>query len=201
MLFTCYLTPYLTEAVNDSIQCGSFPDCLEVAKVIALYKKGDKTNPENYRPMSLLPSFNKVFEKILLKRMTKFCNKYQSLSKSQYGFRQKHSCTYAIAHITELIRQAFDKKSTSQACVLDLKKAFDYLDHSILLRKVYNLGFRGPIFELLESYLRSRCQYVENDGFKLQEIKTVVPQGSVLGPFCSFCILMISPKYVEMTLI
>ena len=80
-------------------------------------------NPENYRPYSLLPSFSKVFEKILLKRMTKFCDKYELLSKSQYGFRQNHSCTYAIAHITELMRQAIDKKSTGQACFLDLKKS------------------------------------------------------------------------------
>ena len=70
------IEPYLTEAFNASIQCGIFPDCLKVAKVTALHKKGDKTNPENYRPISLLPSFSKVFEKKLLKRMTKFCNKY-----------------------------------------------------------------------------------------------------------------------------
>ena len=72
--------------------------------------------------------------------MTKFRNKYQLLSKSQYGIRQKHSCTYVIAHITELMRQAIDKGSTSQACFLDFKKAFESLKHSILLRKVYNLG-------------------------------------------------------------
>ena len=179
------IEPYLVEAFNDSIQCGIFPDCLKVAKVIALYKKGDRTNPENYRPISLLPSLSKVFEKILLKRMTKFCNKYQILSKNQYGFRQKYSCTYAIAHITELMRQAIDKKSTGQACFLDLKKAFDSLDHSILLKKIYNSGFRGPIFELLQNYLKSRFQYVENNGqtSNLLEIKTGVPQGSVLGPF------------------
>ena len=114
--------------------------------------------------------------------MTKFRNKYQILSKSQYRFRQNDSCTYAIAHITELMRQAIDKGSTGQACFLDLKKALESLKHSILLRKVYILGFRGQTFELLESYLRSRCQNVENDGgnSKLQEIKTGNLQGSVL---------------------
>ena len=117
------IEPYLMEALNDSIQCGIFPDCLKVAKVIALYKKCDKPNPENYRPFSLLPSFSKVSEKILLKKMTKFCKKYQLLSKSRYVFRQKHSCTYATAQITELIWQAIVKKSTGQACFLDLKKS------------------------------------------------------------------------------
>ena len=142
------IEPYLAEAFNDIIQCGIFPDSIKVAEVIALYKKADKTNPENYRPISLLPSFSKVIEKIRLKRMTKFCNKYQLLSKSQYGFLEKHSCTYAIAHIRELMRQAIDKKYTGQACFLDLKKAFDSLYHSILLRNVYDLVFRGPTFEL-----------------------------------------------------
>ena len=102
---------------------------------------------------------------------------YVSITIKQ-SVRRKHSCTYAIAHMTELMRQAIDKKSTGQECFLDLKKAFDSLDHSILLRKGYNLGFRGPIFELLESYSGSRCQYVKND----------LPE-------------MISLKYVEVTLI
>ena len=93
------------------------------------------------------------------------------------------------------------KKSTSQACFVVLEKEFDSLDHSILLRKTYNLGFRGPNFELLKRYSRSCCQYVENDGrnSKLQVIKTGNPQGSDL--FHCLCILMISQKYFEKTLI
>ena len=118
--------------------------------------------------------------------MMSFCTKHQLLTSAQFGFRPKMPCVQAIVKVTEYIREQIDdKKMTGQACLIDLKKAFDTLKHEILLRKLENYGFRGKINEILRSFLKDRMQYV-----KLNEIETDkltvqagVPQESVLGPF------------------
>ena len=157
---------------------------MKVAKVIPLYKKGDRKNPENYRPISLLSFLSKVFEKLLHKRMSNFVNKNKLLSPEQLGFRSKHSCVHAISTLTEYMRNEIDRKRTGQACFIDLQKAFDSLNHEILLEKLFNYGFRGPILEILVDYLRNRCQYVSSHCKKSCKlpITTGVPQGSILGP-------------------
>ena len=175
---------YLAIAFNDCIFQRKFPDTLKLAKVIPLYKKGDRKNPENYRPISLLSSLSKVFEKLLHKRMINFVNKNKLLSPEQFGFRSKHSCVHAISTLTEYMRNEIDRKRTGQACFIDLQKAFDSLNHEILLEKLFNYGFRGPIHEILVDYLRNRCQYVSSHCKKSCKlpITTGVPQGSILGP-------------------
>ena len=175
---------FLADAINKAINEHVFPETLKVAKVIPLYKKGDYEKPENYRPISLLSSISKVFEKLLYKRILKFCKKHKLISSDQYGFRSSRSCVDAISTVTEYIREAVEKKHTGHACFIDLQKAFDTLDHSILLKKLNFLGFRGPVNDLLKSYLENRTQYVYHDEkvTKMQTLLTGVPQGSVLGP-------------------
>ena len=170
---------------NYYIEKQFFPGCLKIAKVLPLFKKGDESLPCNYRPISLLSSLSKVFEKVLYKRMVKFFNKNNLFTPAQYGFRPKYSCANAIAEITDFIRDEIDKKTYGIACFIVLQKAFDSLDHKILLAKLNNYGFRGPIYNIMVDYLSNRSQYVFVNGNRsdVAEIVTGNPQGSVLGPF------------------
>ena len=129
---------FLAIAFNKCIEESIFPKCLKIAKVIPIYKKGDRNKPENYRPISLLSSISKIFEKLILRRMMKFCEKNNIITKNQYGFRSRRSCADAIATVTEFMRSEIDSKSTGQASFIDLQKAFDTLDHKILLEKEKN---------------------------------------------------------------
>ena len=116
--------------------------------------------------------------------MMKFCEKNNIITKNQYGFRSRRSCADAIATVTEFMRSEIDSKATGQACFIDLQKAFDTLDHKILLEKLEKYGYRGPIHKLLSSYLSDRWQYIELNGTRTdkKQILTGVPQGSILGP-------------------
>ena len=126
-----------------------------------------------------------MLEKLLQSRMIKFSDKNSILSGNQYGFRSKRSYIDAIVSITEFIRTEIDRKSLGQACFRDLQKAFDTLDHNILLQKTENYGYRGPIHDMMKSYLSDRWQFVDMNGTETNEerITTGVPQGSILGLF------------------
>ena len=141
-------------------QDWNFPECLENAKVIVLHNKGDYSNPENYRPISLLSSLSKVFEKLLYNRMIKFLVKNDFFTPVQFGFRSDHSCVHEVSEITDYIRDAIGRKFPVRTCFIDLRKAFDSLDHSQLLNKLYNYSFRGPIIHLMSDYLTNRWRYV-----------------------------------------
>ena len=177
------IEPAIAAAFNKCIEERTFPKCIKIAKVITICKKGDKRKPENYRPISLLSSISKVFEKLLQLRMIKFCGKNSNISGNQYGFRSKRSCIDAIVFITEFIRTESDRKFLGQACFIDLQKAFDTLDHNILLQKMEKYGYRGPIHDMIKSYLSGRWQYVDTNGKETNQkrITTGVPQGSILS--------------------
>ena len=121
---------------------------VKVSKNYSPVKKGDRNLPENYRRISLISSLSKVFEKLLLKRMMSFCTKHKVLTSPQFGFRPEMSCVQAIVKVTEYIREQIDKKMTGQACIIDLKKAFDTLNQEILMQKLENYGFRGKINDI-----------------------------------------------------
>ena len=179
------IEPHIATLFNNCIEDGIFPDCFKTAKVIPLYKKGDRKDPGNYRPISLLSSLSKIFEKLLHKRMMNFCESNNLLHGAQFGFRSKMSCVHAITTVTEYIRTAIENKQLGQSCFIDLQKAFDTLNHEILLQKMENYGFRGKILSLIASFLKDRRQFVYHNGRTTSKrlITTGVPQGSVLGPF------------------
>ena len=173
-----------THICNLSFQCGQFPSRMKMAKIIPLYKSGDKHCYNNYRPVSLLPQFSKILEKLFDKRIRKFIEKYNLLSDSQYGFRQNRSTSHALIDLIEEISNCIENKKFVVGIFIDLQKAFDTIDHNILLDKLENYGIRGITKQWLRSYLTGRMQCVQigRSRSEFSPIKCGVPQGSILGP-------------------
>ena len=148
------------------------------------YKKGDVELLENYRPISTLPIFGKIFEKIIYTRFYSFFNSKNLLYEKQFGFRKSHSTSHAINHsVTHVTNQKL-KKNYVLGIFIDLSKAFDTIDHKYLVQKLERYGIRGSSNKLIKSYLSNRQQYTECLGEKseLLQVEYGVPQGSVLGP-------------------
>ena len=133
----------LTYICNLSFQKGIFPNNMKTAKVVPIFKNGDKHCIDNYRPVSLLPQFSKILEKLFARQMDNFIDKNQILSEHQYGFRANRTTTHAVTEMTEEITKAFENDEYSVGIFIDLQKAFDTIDYSILLRKLEKYGFRG----------------------------------------------------------
>jgi len=178
------LAPALVKIFNLSLSSGVYPDKLKIAKVIPIFKKGTKTSVNNYRPISILSSINKIFEKILYSRLINYIDKFQLLYKYQYGFRKNHSTDHALIELVDQIRFSIDNNQMTCGIFVDLSKAFDTVNHQILLGKLEHYGIRGKALELFKSYLSERKQYVQvnNCNSQTRSISCGVPQGSVLGP-------------------
>ena len=178
------LSEPLSEIFNLSVQLGEFPDKLMHAKIIPVYKSEDESDPSNYRPISLLSIYIRIFEKIMHAKLSAFIMKHNLLYQSQYGFRENHSTQHAILDIVQKILCHMDNKKYSCGIFFDLKKAFDTVNHNILLAKMHHYGFRGVAYDWLSSYLRNHTQTTSIGDCVSEKLATPcgVPQGSVLGP-------------------
>ena len=178
------ISPILTNIFNLCLDSGVYPDQLKVAQVFPIHKKGLMEICSNFRPISILSQFNKIYEKIISKRLHSFFERYNILSRDQYGFRKNMSTSYAVYDLVENIIKNKEKKNYSCALFVDLSKAFDTVNHKILLNKLEHYGVRGLPLRLIKSYLTGRKQYTMVNGVKSCEllIDIGVPQGSVLGP-------------------
>ena len=174
----------LTLIINQSIENGIFPDKLKIAKVVPLYKKNENYLFENYRPISVLPCLSKVLERIMHTQITDYFIKQNLFYDHQYGFRHSHSTELATLELIDRIINCMDNKEIPLAIFLDLSKAFDTIDHKILLHKLKYYGIIGKSLALVENYLSDRKQSVIINDTKssLLPIKIGVPQGSILGP-------------------
>ena len=175
----------LTRIFNKSFELGSFPDLLKLAKVIPIHKAGSKMVASNYRPISLLPIISKIFEKVMYLRLYKFIQKNKILCEKQYGFQKGKSTELAILlDLQSKIIDALEKGKKPCSVFLDFAKAFDTVNHDILIHKLNHYGIRGEALSWISSYLKNRKQYVEinNNNSSLTVIENGVPQGSVLGP-------------------
>ena len=178
--FICTPLTYLS---NLSLQ-GVFPEELKIANVIPLFKCDNPELFNNYRPVSVLCSVSKVFEKIMYNRLRSFLDEHKTLFSYQFGFRKSHSTYMALMTLMDNLINFLDNGEYVIGIFLDFSKAFDTVDHGILLQKLSSYGVRGEALLWFQSYLSNRYQFVTYDGVSSEkkEVKCGVPQGSILGP-------------------
>lgn len=179
------LAPILTHIFNLCLCQAVFPRKMQVARVTALHKKGNKNDMANYRPLSMLPVMSKVLEKVILNRLTDFEEKHSLLNSSQFGFRKGLSTEFALLKQKGSLLAALEQGELVLGLFIDYSKAFDHINHQILIKKLDRYGFRGNAAHLITSYLEHRKQRVHiDDCFSdLLPLSSGVPQGSILGPF------------------
>lgn len=178
------LTPPITHICNISISNGTFPNFMKKAVVHPIYKNGDKKLVNNYRPISVLTTLSKILERILNNCLTNFLNRFNIISKNQYGFRPDVSTEDAVIELTQTVTDNLDKKLKCYGIFLDLSKAFDTVSLPILISKLEHIGVRGLPLSIFKDYLKNRTQCVKigENCSEDESIEFGVPQGSILGP-------------------
>ena len=178
------LKPIIAHIINNSLLNGVFPYELKIANVIPIYKNASLEEINNYRPVSLLTIFSKLFEKVFYKRLIDFLTQQQILYISQFGLREKCSTFMAIINLLDKIIKALDEGKAALGIFIDFSKAFDTVNHHILLDKLDHYGIRGLANNWIKSYLTDRQQYCSYMCKKstMKYMKSGVPQGSILGP-------------------
>jgi hypothetical protein len=182
---TCsHIVKPLVYLLNLSLSSGLVPNELKVAKVIPIFKSGESSALCNYRPVSILPILSKILEKLMYVRLCSFFDKMKVLSDYQFGFRNSYSPNLALSYLVDKISNALEKGEFVLGLFLDFSKAFDTVNHQILLQKLFCYGIRGVALKWIENYLSQRKQFVEFDGVQSNNlfVNCGVPQGSILGP-------------------
>ena len=155
------LSPLFTTIYNESINTGVVPDILKISRITPIYKSGNSADPNNYRPISTLSPFAKVLERLVYDQLELFLTKKKLIYDYQFGFRKGYSTEQAILEITDNIKTSIDNKEITCGVFLDFSKAFDTINHQILLRKLYKYGIRGTQLAWFSDYLVNRYQYVK----------------------------------------
>ncbi|MFM1566744.1 MAG: RNA-directed DNA polymerase, partial [SAR86 cluster bacterium] len=174
----------VTQICNLSISLSAFPDKCKHAKLKPLFKKGATTEAKNYRPISLLPLISKIIEKVIHDQTQKYLDENKIIYKYQSGFRSNHSTNSCLSFLCNKVQQGFERGMLTGMILIDLQKAFDTIDHQILLKKMRYLGFSDSAINWFRSYLENRTFSVQvEDSFSsLGNLECGVPQGSILGP-------------------
>ena len=178
------LSQHMSDIFNCSLSKSYFPDKWKAANVIPVYKKGEKTDPSNYRPISLLSCVSKVFEKCVFKHFYNYLNTNSLITSVQSGFTPGDSAVYQLIDLYDQFARALDNGKEVIAIFCDISKAFDRVWHTGLLFKLRRMGVDGPLLSWFQSYLDGRVQRVALEGnfSNYKTVKAGVPQGSILGP-------------------
>ena len=183
LIQNCIKSP-LAHICNRSFVTGIFPSELKIANVVPIFKSGDDMVFSNYRPVSVLPVLSKILERLMYNRLILYINRYGLLYEYQFGFQKGKSTHMALITLTDKISEALDQGKLVIGIFLDFSKAFDIVDHGILLQKLELYGVQDIALKWFDSYLSNRLQYVTYNNVKSdkQNVKCRVPQGSILGP-------------------
>ena len=189
----------ISQICNLSITTSSFPDDCKMAKLKPLFKKGSKTDPKNFRPISLLPLISKVVERIIYDQTMDFLTENKVLYKFQSGFRKNHSTDFCLSYLTDKISSGFDEGLMTGMILIDLQKAFDTIDHEILIAKLPYIGFSDNSINWYKSYISNRKFKVNiSDKFSSSaDLTCGVPQGSILGPLLFLLYVNDMPQSVK----
>jgi hypothetical protein len=189
----------ITSIINNCINAGIFPDQLKDAYVLPIHKGADKSDLNNYRPISILPTISKIFERHITNQLKSYLDKHELLHSYQSGFRQNHSCQTSLIRLVDSWLQYIDSGRMVGSIFLDLRKAFDLVDHDILLEKLSMYHFSDNALALMKSYLSNRrqCIKIGSRQSSFQYIKTGVPQGSILGPILFLIYINDIPSFVK----
>ena len=185
------LLPALDYIVNESLKLGIFPTIMKLAEVVPLFKSGKSEIVGNYRPISLLMTISKVLENVVYNRVYTFLTDTGQIYECQYGFRTNHSCEHAIGQLVAHVIKILEVGKDTISIFLDLSKAFNSLQHDILLKKMERYGLRGVMLSWFKSYLENRtlqakCRIAQSGQVTKSDIFPIdhgTPQGSCLGPF------------------
>lgn len=176
----------MAHIINQSMVTGTVPLDMKIARIIPIFKSGNQNIFNNYRPISILPAFSKLLEKVISIKLIKYLESQKLIYKHQYGFRPKHNTMHPIIHLLNQIASENDKptKNLTLSVFIDLSKAFDTINYDILLNKLQNLGVRGIPNLWFRNYLSDRKQYLDIYNLKstTEQLNCGVPQGSILGP-------------------
>ena len=194
------IVPYLVVLINNIFLTGIFPDILKTGKITPIYKSGDKSDIQNYRPITITDSLSKLIETLMAVRISGFLSENIGFDVYQYGFLKNSSTLSAATDFINFINTKLDDREYVLVVYIDLKKAFDVVDHELLLNKLNLMGIRGVAHTLIQTYLQNRNNFVYLRQTKSQIITNHagVPQGSVLGPLL-FAIYILSLRIAKLS--
>ena len=183
------ISPYIAEIINIGYEKAIFPDSMKTAIIKPIHKKNDPDDITNYRPISILPTLSKVFERAATDQMVEHLEKNKILNHNQHAYRKGHSTKTCLAEVLNYLYKLVDKKLYAAIVSLDLSKAFDSISHELIIQKLAKMNFAENTLNWVKSYLQNRKQSTKFKRYKSTEVTVSagVPQGSILGPLLFLC--------------